>query len=88
MPKCQKCYEVFPPQFCVPIETAQNPEIQQCVFCDREVNEIQLKGGTGKYTKKQCVKEYKVFLRQLKEKSNIAKLLTKGEVENGTGDPT
>lgn len=85
MPKCQKCFEVFPPQFCVPIERAQNPDDQQCTFCARGKNEIQLKGNTGKYTKKQCVKDYKIFLRQLKEKKQIAPLLTKGD-DNDTGD--
>jgi hypothetical protein len=72
---------MLPPQFCDEIE----PEKHKCKFCQRGVNEIVT--DAGNYTKQQCIKEYMVLLNKLKEKKDIAKILVKGELVDGTGNP-
>lgn len=92
MPKCVTCDKIFPPQFVKHIEK----EAHKCIFCDLNLKEVEVPNGQdlmGKelpnklYKKEQVVKDYEIFLKQLKEKTNIAKLLTKGELLNEHGEP-
>jgi hypothetical protein len=90
MPKCVKCSGVFPPEFStlLPAEKLSDEQPHMCLFCELEVKEITIEKGEGKtekYTREQCIKDYDVFLKQIKEKKNIAQLLVKGE-NNVTGN--
>ena len=84
MPKCQKCYQFYPPDFMRDIEGTEgtpDQEDRQCVFCMLDKNVINFTGKNGKeeqYSKKQCQNDYKKFLKELKSKTNIAKVLAKG----------
>jgi len=68
MPKCAKCADMLPPNFCTPIV---NTEDYMCLFCDQEISEITLKKDTGieKYTKKQCLKDYQEFMNYMKDQT-------------------
>ena len=82
MPKCVRCTDILPPQLMVPVVTAQDPDVTQCIFCEQGIKEVTIeKEGqqVEKYSKEQAKKDYVLFLNQLKEKTEIAKLLTKGK---------
>lgn len=80
MPQCKRCDKFFPPQFLVQMLTMpDNPDALQCIYCSEDINEITTKNGK-KYTKEQCIKDYDILLKQLKEKKNIAEVLTKGSL--------
>jgi hypothetical protein len=69
MPKCDKCTDLLPPNFCTPTGIEDD---FLCVFCRNEITEIttnQKDGSTQKYTKKQCVKDYQKLLNYMKEKT-------------------
>lgn len=81
MPQCKRCEKYFPPQFLVQMLTMpDDPEALQCIYCSENITEITLDKGR-KYTKEQCIKDYEIFLKKLKEKKNIADVLQKGKVE-------
>jgi hypothetical protein len=64
----------------VPVPTAQDDNVTQCIFCERDVKVVTLNlenGQVDKYTKEQAKKDYVKFLNELKEKSEVAKILTK-----------
>jgi len=73
MPKCDKCFSVMPPDFLTDISEKGGKE---CWFCKTGKNEIINKIG-GKYTKEECIKDYDIFLKKLKEKKKIAEYITK-----------
>ena len=81
MPKCVRCSDVLPPQLMVPVVTAKDPDVQQCVFCEKGIKEVTVesKEKVEKYTKEQAKKDYVRFLKMLKEKKGVAKILAKGE---------
>ena len=81
MPKCVRCSDVLPPQLMVPVRTDPTGQATQCIFCEREIKEVTLEkeGKVEKYSKEQAKKDYVMFLKQLKEKSEVAKILTKGK---------
>jgi len=82
MPQCMRCNQLVPPQFIVPIVTAQDPEAIQCLFCDKSIKEITIQkdGRREVYTKEQCVKDYATFLKMLKDKQGVAEALVKGKI--------
>ena len=71
MPKCAKCYEMLPPNFCAPLSA----EDVQCLFCENELTEITInKGNTvEKYTKKDCIEDYKKLMNFMKDKTEKLK---------------
>lgn len=82
MPKCVRCSDVLPPQLMVPVVTAKDPDVQQCLFCERGIKEVVVEGEDNrveKYTKEQAKKDYVKFLKMLKEKKGVAEVLAKGE---------
>ena len=80
MPKCQKCDSMVPPQFTFHMIGHENdPNALECSFCRKGVDVIERNDGT-KYTKKECIKDYEIFLKKLAEKQNIAEQLIKGKV--------
>ena len=82
---CKKCYNFFPPDFMRDIEGndgTPDQEDKQCLFCMLDKKVISFTGKNKKeeqYTKKQCIKDYKLFLKELKSKGDIAKALAKGK---------
>lgn len=88
MGKCIKCSEWFPPDYVFLIETKEESEsgedIFKCVFCERDIEEVTIvEDATGKeekYKKEDVIKDYKIFLKKLKEdyekKGNIKKIIT------------
>lgn len=83
MGKCIKCYDMFPPQYMREIEGVEE-KIFQCVFCQVGKNYVTIMKEDNteeKYTKAKCIKEYKMFLKQLKETPNIAEKLAKNKIK-------
>ena len=74
MPKCAKCYEILPPNFCAPIGKPED-EAVQCLFCENELDVITVtkKTGVETYTKKECIKDYQKLLNYMKEKTEKLK---------------
>jgi len=82
MGKCCRCYDMFPPQYMREIKEGVN--VFQCVFCQHGKNYVMIMkedGSEEKYTKVKCIKEYKMFLKQLKETPNIAEKLAKKQIK-------
>ena len=81
MPKCQKCYEFFPPQYMREIENTED-DVKQCVYCQQGKDYVMVimeDKKEIKYTKKDCIRDYKMFLKKLKETPNIAEKLAKNK---------
>jgi len=79
MPKCVRCFDVFPPVLMVPVTTAVE-DVSQCIFCEREIKEVTMDkedGTSEKYTKEQAKRDYVKFLNELKDKQKIADILAK-----------
>lgn len=79
MARCAKCFQYFPPNFMREIPESKEGDLQ-CIFCMVGKDELTYdtdKGKTGTYTKKQCVEDYKIFLKKIKEKPKIARTLAK-----------
>ena len=70
MPKCAKCFDLFPPQFCVDIEGTED---QMCLFCNDDINSIKYDedGIIKNYTKEDCSRDYKKFLKMVKEHNEV-----------------
>jgi len=68
---CEKCKEFYPPDF---MEDGL-PGDKICIFCKRDVTEITGRGKT--ITKKEVVKDYKIFIKKLKETRNVKDILDK-----------
>ena len=91
MPQCKKCNEFFPPNYTEIIPDTE-PQIidgkpqypQHCVFCKEGVDFVtrEDKHNSGKfntkYTKEQCLADYKAYLLKYKDvadKMQLEKLL-------------
>jgi len=82
MPRCQKCYEFFPPQYMCEIENTED-DVKQCIYCQQGKDYVMVLIEEDKkeikYTKKDCIRDYKMFLKKLKETPNIAEKLAKNK---------
>ncbi len=72
----------FPPDFSILVKESTEYEKDEflCLWCKMDKNEITVKPKTGLpylYTRDDCVKEWKVFMKQLLEKKNIKETLSK-----------
>jgi hypothetical protein len=77
MGKCVKCAALLPPNFFEEV----GPKI--CTFCLRDVKEIKYgEHGEKTATKEEIIKEYDIFLKIVKEKQEILKDATKGDMSN------
>ena len=79
MPKCVRCYDMLPPELMVPVATAVDDDVTQCVFCERGIKEVTLEKGdrVEKYTKDQAKRDYIKLLNELASKQKIADVLAK-----------
>ena len=83
MGKCCKCFSIFPPQYMRELEGVEE-EVYQCVYCKLGKDYVMVLMEDGKeikYMKSSCIKDYKMFLRQLKETPNIAEKLAKNKIK-------
>jgi histone acetyltransferase (RNA polymerase elongator complex component) len=72
---CKKCTAFVPPEF-----MADNEE---CLFCEGGMDTVNLrneKGVVEKYYKRQCVEDYKLFMRKLKQMPGVANALATKKV--------
>lgn len=88
MPKCVRCKEFFPPNYVDLIEGGEpmfDGELpKECIFCKLQINEVERETSNNsgkyiKYTKEQCLIDYKKFLRKLKDSRNVKDILNKTE---------
>lgn len=72
MGQCAKCRDFFPPD--VMIEAEGDDKL--CIFCVRDTNEIKY-GENNEYTlgREETIKEYKIFMKKLKDSPNVARAL-------------
>lgn len=78
--QCVTCSEFFPPEFTILKERKGEKDIFNCYFCERGVNKVDGQHEDGQsftYTKKECVEDYKKFMRKLKETPGVADALAK-----------
>jgi len=73
MGQCAKCKEFFPPDFM----GDGLPGDKLCLFCKRDTKKITGKGKT--VTKKEIVKDYKIFTKKLQETRNVKDIFDKVE---------
>ena len=76
MGQCQGCKEFFPPEIMV------NEE--KCMYCDSGVDIVNLKNKNGElevYHKRQCIEDYKLFLRELKNMPGVSNALAQKRVK-------
>ncbi len=76
MPKCVVCNEMLPPEF---MKEIPNAKPQRCLFCERGINSISYfskSEGTKKTTTKaETIREYKEFLQEVSEISNVKDII-------------
>jgi hypothetical protein len=85
---------MFPPHFSSVIDDKLGvTQAHQCIYCEMGINEITMEkqpGVTVKYTRAECLKDYDIFLKKVKEeqnKRNAAKILvTGGKEQNAKGN--
>lgn len=69
---CAKCRDFFPPDVMVPADDGD----KLCLFCQRDQDEIRY-GEKDEFVigRKEIVEEYKLFMKKLKDKKNVADAL-------------
>lgn len=86
MPVCQRCKEVFPPNYVDIIPNSgqmfDGEYPKECIFCKLQVSEVERETSDGSgqyvaYTKRQCIADYKTFLNNLKRSRNVQDILNK-----------
>ena len=76
MGQCMKCTAFFPPEF-----MADN---EKCLYCESGTDTINLRNDKGvveKYYKRQCIEDYKLFMRKLEKMPGVAEALAKRKVD-------
>lgn len=82
MPKCNVCNNFYPPQYVYNIDGEK--DAKKCIFCKIGKDYVTLLKDDGrevKYTKKECIKDYGMFLKKLKETPGIAEKIAKQEIK-------
>ena len=71
MPKCVKCDKILAPDLMVDVSDSGECDIvpMRCIFCEQNITEF---GGN---TKEEHIKDYEIFLKKLKESTNIADII-------------
>jgi len=78
--KCSKCNTFLPPGYVHEVDPETNVALAcpTCEFCLKDIKVIRY--GEGKQvTKKELEKEYKLFIRKLKEDSSVLKNIVEGK---------
>jgi len=75
MAKCVICNNFFPPGWTEPVDT----NAVKCLFCLRQVNVITLQGKD--YSKKDVIKEYKTYIKQMAESPDIKNMIIDEKVK-------
>ncbi|HRR49279.1 MAG TPA: hypothetical protein P5293_04930 [Bacteroidales bacterium] len=77
MPLCKKCNKFYPPGF-----VDRTKEGKECIFCQKEVNEIRYGENNLLIAKREdIILEYQKYLRMIKEENSNIKLLKRGKLE-------
>ena len=78
---CAKCRDFFPPDVMVPADDGD----KLCLFCQRDQEEIHY-GENDEFVvgRKEIVEEYKLLMKKLKEKKDVARALMGKSKEEGT----
>lgn len=86
MPKCEKCFNFYPPNY---TKVIPNKELkldgtppQQCVFCELGIEHVEVefeKGKYRKYTKTECIDDYKKFMKKIKDSGKVKDILKASE---------
>ena len=92
MPKCVKCNEFLPPNYTEVIVNSQPDQKgdypQQCIFCKSGLDEVELEveRDSGKFTKKftknECLAEYKEFLKKVKDSKNVKDIINRTNADD------
>ena len=77
MPKCQKCYGYFPPEFCID----KSDTAKVCYFCENNVNTIVYgPNNERKATRQEIIKDYEIAIKMIKDSNEeIKKTLKTGK---------
>jgi wyosine [tRNA(Phe)-imidazoG37] synthetase (radical SAM superfamily) len=76
MGQCKNCNEFFPPEFMM--------EQEKCMYCDSGVDIVNLKNENGElevYHKRQCIEDYKLFMKKLRSRPGVADALATRKVK-------
>ena len=76
MGQCKKCTAFFPPEFMA--------DDEKCLYCQGGTDTVNLKNDKGvveKYYKRQCIEDYKLFMRKLERLPGVAEALAKRKVD-------
>ena len=84
MPQCAKCQDFFPPNYTEIIPDRDSNEKgeypQHCIFCKLGVDEVEREESPNsgnawvKYTKDECIRDYKAFTLKMKEVADKVEL--------------
>lgn len=92
MPQCVRCKEFFPPNYTEVIHGSQPDQQgnypQECIFCKLNIDEVEREtqhnsGQYTPYTKKQCIEDYKKFLRKLKDSGKAKDIINNTDSSGG-----
>lgn len=80
-PLCAKCREFVPPEFSTLVENSKDSENDYlCHWCkiDKDYITVTPEGKPAyRYTRNECVKDWKIFMKKLIEKRNVKNILNK-----------
>ena len=80
MPKCNICNEIFHPDYLYD-EIFRGDNIKMCAFCKADKTKLTITNKDGTIDRivdrKEESTKYKIFLRSLSQKEEIAKILNK-----------
>jgi hypothetical protein len=82
--QCITCKEFFPPEFTILKERKGDKDLYNCYFCERGVTSVQGRkkdGQTFTYTRGECIKDYKKFVKMIRETPGVAEALAKNKVK-------
>lgn len=75
MGQCKNCNDFYPPEFMV--------DQEKCMYCESGVDIVNLKNENGEpevYHKRQCIEDYKLFMRKLKNMPGVASAVAQKRV--------
>lgn len=88
MPYCQKCNNFYPPNYTEVIQNSKpdlnNNYPQQCIFCKLGIDKVERETSHNSskyimYSKEECIRDYKEFLKKIKNSRNVQDIIKKSE---------